>query len=159
MDPIFTYTNFVLQWELVVKSVINTGSPLNDPSVLHELYVEKRLSQRQMAGLFASSKTSVQRALIRFNIDTNRPGNRLRPNPVNIPYGKKIVHEELVDHTKEQRVISLISALKKSGVSNRGIALHLNERMIPTKKKSTKGWHHEMIRQILLRAENISQET
>lgn len=132
---------------------------MNDPSVLHELYVKRRLSQRQMAGLFASSKSAVQRALIRFNIDTNKPGNRLRPSPVNIPYGKKIVHEELVDHPKERRVVSLISSLKKSGVSNRGIAVHLNERMIPTKKKSAKGWHHEMIRQILLRAENISQET
>ena len=38
-----------LQPEIIINSVINTGSKLNDPSVLHELYVEKRQSIAQLA--------------------------------------------------------------------------------------------------------------
>ena len=151
VDPFVTYTNNVLHPEISIKSVINTRSPLNDPNVLHQLYIENRLSQRQMAGLFASSKTAVQRALIRFNIKTNPTGKTIRPHPTNTLYGKKIVNEALVDHPEEQKTIGLILGLKNAGGSNRAIAVHLNERGIPTKKKSSKGWHHEMIRQILTR--------
>ncbi len=107
-----------------------------------------------MAGLLASSKTAVQRALVRFNIQTNASGKRLRPHPVNVPYGKKVVNETLVEHPQEQKMIELVLDLKKSGVSNRAIANHLNARNIPTKKKAPKGWHHEMIRQILIRNSN-----
>ena len=132
LDLFSTYTNNIVHPEAQVKSVVNTRSPLNDPSVLQNIRSTR---------------------IFRFNIDTNKSGQRLRSHPENVPYGKKVVNETLIDHPEEQKPIGLISSPKSAGASNRAIAVLLNERGIPTKKRSFKGWHHEMIRQIL--AQNI----
>ena len=144
------YTNNVLHPEIIVKSVINTGSPLNDPAVLHDLYVQKGLSLKQMAALFASSKCLVRSALRKFDIPIRSVGIQQRPNSYNLPYGKKMAFGEVVDHPEEQKIIKLIVELHKAGSSNQAIAKHLDSRSIPTKKKN-KGWNRETVRQILIR--------
>ena len=151
------YTKNVLRPEIIINSVINTGIKLNNPAVLHELYIEKRLSIAQLAAYFSSSKCMVKNALNRFHIPIRTPGKRLRPSQYNIPFGKKIIKDKLVDHPEELLVVRKIITLHQSGLSNRNIAKKLNEQSIPTKKKSS-GWNHETIRQIIKRYKSKLKE-
>jgi len=151
------YTKNVLRPEIIINSVINTGSKVNDPSVLHALYVQKRLSLAQLAAYFASSKYMIKNALNTFGIPIRTPGKRLRPSQCNIAYGKKIINDKLVDNPEELLVIRKILSLHQSGLSNRNVAKKLNEQSIPTKKK-TSGWNHETIRQIIKRNKSKLKE-
>jgi hypothetical protein len=65
----------VLHQEPVIKSKIKTDIPSFNKAVLHDLYAEKNLSQREIAALFASSKGAVQRALVKHKIPMRERGS------------------------------------------------------------------------------------
>lgn len=149
VDPSVTSTNFFLRPEITILSNIYTTSKLYDKSFLHQKYIVETLSLRQIGALIFSSKTAVRNALIRFDIplrEKKTPPER-HGNP---PYGIRRVGGKNIVHKQERRVIESIVKMKDEGLSNRAIARILNELKTPTKKQG-KGWHHEQVRQILLR--------
>ena len=104
---------------------------------------------RQIAAEFASSKTAVRDALLRFGIPLKKTGND--PNRIhNLPFGKRCVTGKVVDHKGEQHIIRAIFKMQREGLSNSGIARVLTQMKVPTKQQGC-GWHPEMVRQILLR--------
>lgn len=66
-----------------------------------------------------------------------------------IPFGKMVMSDgiHLVDNPEEQAIISMVTALRKSGLSLRAIAENLNNRNI-TKRKGAK-WNHVNLHTIL----------
>lgn len=100
-------TGNVLHAKTVIQSRIKTGSVTFNKAVLHQKYAVERRSIRQIAAEFASSKTAIRNALIRFEI---RLRERWR-NPYrshNLPFGKKLEKGRVVDYEREQEVIRSI---------------------------------------------------
>lgn len=62
----------------------------------------------------------------------------------------------MVDYEREQEVIRSILKMHEGHLSNLAIARALTAMKIPTKQRRLK-WHHEMVRQILLRIEISNQ--
>lgn len=115
--------------------------------VLDELYIEKKLSAREIAKKISSSKSSVLDALKKFNIPI-REVHKPHGKQPQLKYGKKKIQGKIVDHQKEQRVISTIRKLRDEGLTLRKIADVLSEMKIPTKNKGIK-WHPQMVDRIL----------
>ena len=142
-------TGNVLHAKTVIQSRIKTGSVTFNKAVLHQKYAVEIRSMRQIAAEFASSKTAIRNALVRFEIplrDRARNPHRLH----NLPFGKKLVKGKVVDYEREQEVIRSILKMRGNGLSNTLIAQAFTAMKIPTKKRRLK-WHPEMVRQILLR--------
>ena len=102
-----------------------------------------------MAAEFASSKTAIRNALVRFGIPLNDKGksaNRVHA----LPFGKRCVGGIVVDHKGERQVIRSILKMHREELSNCAIARVLTELKVPTKQQG-RAWHHEMVRQVLLR--------
>lgn len=66
------------------------------------------------------------------------------------PYGYTRKGNVLTPDPEEQRIISKIRRMRRRGKSLRGIAKHLNERGIPSKRDAR--WHHSTINYILSNA-------
>ena len=66
------------------------------------------------------------------------------------PYGYTRKGNTLAPDPEEQRIISKIRRMRRRGKSLRGIAKHLNERGIPSKRDAR--WHHSTINYILSNA-------
>ena len=142
-------TGNVLQAKTVINSNIKTGSVTFNNAVLQQKYSVERRSMRQIAREFASSKTAVRNALIRFGIPLrSRCQNPHRLH--NLPFGKKLVKSRVVDHEREKEVIRSILTMRADGLSNGAIARILTAMKTPTKKCRSK-WHPELVRQILIR--------
>ncbi len=143
-------TGNVLHPKTTITSVVKTLPVTFNEAVLHQKYVLEKRSLRQIAGEFASSKTAIRNALVRFGIPINEKGTS--PNRVHaLSFGKRCVGGVVVDHKGEQRVISSILKMHREGLSNCAIARVLTEMKVPTKQQG-KAWHHEMVRQVLLRS-------
>lgn len=70
----------------------------------------------------------------------------------NIPYGYVAIHNELVEHPKEQIIVQKILGLWKSGQTPVSIAHTLNARGIGSRKKSK--WYPKTINNIIRRAQS-----
>lgn len=146
-------TGNVLHAKTVIQSRIKTGSVTLNKAVLRQKYVVERRSMRQIAAEFASSKTTIRNALKAFGIPLRgRWKNPYRSH--NLPFGKKVSKGKVVDYEREQEVIHSILKMHEDRLSNMAIARALTAMKIPTKKRRLR-WHHEMVRQILLRNRNI----
>ena len=153
MDRSDPGTGNVLHAKTVIQSRIKTGLVPFNKAVLHQKYVIERCSMRQIAVEFASSKTAIRNALKTFGIPLRgRWKNPYRSH--NLPFGKKLRRRKVVDYRREQEVIRSILKMHDARLSNMAIAQALTAMRIPTKKRRLK-WHHEMIRQILLRNRSI----
>jgi hypothetical protein len=64
------------------------------------------------------------------------------------------VNGAVMQHKGEQQVIRSVLKMHREGLSNNAIARVLTEMKIPTKQQG-KAWHHEMVRQILLRSKRV----
>ncbi len=142
-------TGNVLHTKTTITSTIKTLQITFNKAVLHQKYVLEKRSMRQIAAEFASSKTAIRGALIRFGIPlrvTGKSPNRMH----NLPFGKRCLAGKVVDHKGEQRVISSVLRMHGEGLSNCAITRVLTQMKVPTKQQG-RGWHHEMVRQILVR--------
>ena len=150
MDRSDPGTGNVLHAKTVIVSGIRTLPVTFNEAVLHQKYVLEKRSLRQIAREFASSKTAVRQALVRFGIPLNNKGSSV--NRVHaLPFGKRCVNGIVVQHKGEQQVIRSILKMHREGLSNCAIARVLTEMKVPTKQQG-KAWHHEMVRLILLRS-------
>jgi hypothetical protein len=142
-------TGNVLQPKTTITSMVNTLPVTFNEAVLHQKYALEKRSMRQIAAEFASSKTAIRDALVRFGIPLRETGKS--PNRThNLPFGKRCVGDKVVDHKGEQRVISSVLKMHGEGLSNCAIARVLTQMKVSTKQQG-RGWHPEMVRQILLR--------
>jgi|GEM_PF-1282758 len=142
-------TGNVLHAKTVIYSSIRTLPPTLNKAVLDQKYVLEKRSLRQIAREISSSKTGVRRALVRFGIPLRKKGQSSNRTH-NLPFGKKVIKGKVVDHEGEKRIIELVLKMHKEGLSNYAVARILTEMKMPTKQRGHK-WHHEMVRQIILR--------
>ncbi len=142
-------TTRVLQPKTIIHSGIRALPRTFEKRVLHQKYVLERHSMRQIADAFASSKTAVRSALLRFGIPIRDAGSSPHRTH-NLPFGKKCVNGRVEAHKGERRTIESIVRMHGEGMSNCAIARVLTEIKIQTKQRG-KAWHPEMVRQILIR--------
>ena len=151
MDRSDPGTGNVLHAKTVIVSNIKTLQVTFNEAVLLQKYAIEKRSLRQSAAEFASSKTAIRAALVRFKIPLRVTGKS--PNRThNLPFGKRCVGGIVVDHKRERQIISSILKMHREGLSNCAIARVLTEMRAPTKQQG-RAWHHEMVRQVLLRSE------
>ena len=156
MDRSDPGTGNVLHPKTTITSIVNTLPVTFNEAVLHQKYVLEKRSLRQIAAEFASSKTAIRNALVRFGIPLNDKGssaNRVHA----LPFGKRCVGGVVVDHKGEQRAIGSVLKMHREGLSNCAIARVLTEMKVPTKQQG-KAWHHEMVRQVLLRSKRVKDK-
>jgi len=150
VDPNYSGAINVIQPKTTLFSTIKTLHDHANPTVIHDLYVNKSLSVKQVAELTGASKGAILANLKRFDIPT-RAAHQSHGRPGNPPYGYHLVGGRLVSYAKEQRVIKLVRKMfVDQGATLSAIVRHLTAAGIPT-KKSRSPWHHEMIRSILKR--------
>ena len=148
VDPVSAGAIFVLHPKTTIVSSIKSNFVNLSKAVLHENYVEKGLSVRQIGVLHGVSKTKVLDALKREGIPVREKGSTAS-RPSNPPYGKRHYKGRLVDCPREKKIVALIHRLhKKEKLTFRAIARRLAELKIQTRSGSTK-WHHFIIRSIL----------
>ena len=154
VDPLKAGASFVVHPKTVLFSTIKTLNDHANPSVLQALYVEKRLSIKQVAELTGASKAAIVANLRRFKIPA-RAAHQSHGRPGNPPYGYHMVGGQLVEHPKEKKVIQAVRKMfLQKELSLCAIAKALTRDGIPT--KMGKGpWHHEMLRSILKREKLI----
>lgn len=150
MDPSKASAGNGLHPETALISTIKTLSDNLNFGVLHEKYVVERLSVKQIARQFASSKSGVLTALKRAGIPL-RASHQAHGRPANPAYGKRISKDQLVDCPAEQRVIRLVKKMAEGeGLSVTSIARKLTEMGVNTRGGHAR-WHHELVRTILKR--------
>ena len=144
VDLAITSAKNVLHDSLSINSnIYESISPLTK-SFLHENYIEKGLSVRQIAAQKISSKTAVLDALKRHNIPVRAPGNYTKNRKTIIErFGFRKVDGKLVPHPDESKVIERIIKLRQQGVGSSKIAKIFNEEGVPT--KTGKKWHDKTI--------------
>lgn len=155
MDQNVIYAKGVLhdtiQPQVTINYTVKTETPEFDRDVLHELYVEKGLSQRQIAAHLASSKTTIKEALDKAGIKQRSRGTGHPTNhPHILPYGVKFENGEICNDSFEQEIIAKIIEQHRHGMSIRKIAEWLTDQKIPT-RNNAKAWHPEKVRKILIK--------
>lgn len=107
----------------------------------------ERHSIRQIAIIVMSSKHSVRKELIKYNIEI-RGSSYHHGNPSMVKFGQRKVNGSLIINKTEQRTINAVRRMKDEGLSLRAIARCLDDMKIPTKNRGKK-WHPEMVKRIL----------
>lgn len=131
----------------IISSIKTLPDHLNY-RVLHEKYVEKRLSVREIARQLSSSKTTILDALKKLDIPLRLRNSSERPS--NPPYGLRHHKGLFVEDKAETRVIQKIIIPKyQHGEALTAIARFLDAQGI--KSKTGTHWHHQVIRAILRR--------
>jgi proline dehydrogenase len=132
----------------IITTTYITSSPINE-NVLKQKYEVERLSMREVATQLASSKTTIRKYLLKYNIPIRETGKA--SNLDSRVYGQKKISNKKMDHKREQRVIDSIIKMHKEGLSCRATSRVLNEMKTPTKKQGKK-WHHDTVSKIIQRA-------
>ncbi len=140
--------NHVFYNIILDKITLPSGLLLRSRSYLSNLYIKRNLSKREIAKRLNISHSTVIEALRKAGIHKNKPNN-IQKRKGQIPYGYDYKKGELIKNNKEQEIIGIIKQLKLNGLSLRGIARELNEKLIHTKNNST--WQANTIRKILQR--------
>ncbi len=151
VDQTDQYAESVLNPRFSMISEVYIGKPYFEEDVLKKKYLIEKLSIRQIAEEFSSSKSTVLKYLQLYKIKFKKRGSSelAKPNPA---YGERRYGNKLIKNQKEVEVIDLILKLHKSGQSYRAIARTLNKMEVPTRIRNG-GWHHEVVRSILIRVE------
>lgn len=149
VDVQTTRTEKFLRPKMSFISSICTLPLHRNKSFLHENYIEKGLSLRQISALCFSSKTAVREALLHYNIPL-RDKSQCHKNPAYPKFGKKKVKGKIVDYKKELQILETIKSMYITGNSTKQIATFLNQMKVPTKQQGKK-WYGETIRYILIR--------
>ena len=148
MDPVSAGANFILHPKTTIVSSIKTLSDHLNKSVLHEKYVQKGLSARQMSVLLGVPKSTILDSLKREGIPLREKGSTFE-RPANPPYGKRHLKGKLADDPREKKIITLIGRLySKEKLTCTAIARKLSELKINTRRGSTT-WHHFVVSSIL----------
>lgn len=148
VDATNQYAESVLNPQFSMESVTYITFPTISEAVLKEKYLEKRLSMREIASEFSSSKTHIRDLLLRHNIPLREPSKYHKDHSRS--YGKRVLNGRTIDFKKELRTIETIKKMHEEGMTARGIARTLDTMKIPTKQQG-KGWHHHMVVTILKR--------
>jgi hypothetical protein len=114
---------------------------------IQQKYLVEGLSANQIADEIDCSRMTVLDALVKFGIPVREPYYH-HGHPSQPRYGKKYQKRLLTSHQIEQRVIGVVSQLRKSGLTLRQIAQVLSDMKVPTKCHG-ESWHPEMIRRII----------
>lgn len=120
--------------------------------ILRHLYLEKRLSTRQISREFGSARSTVKEALGRFGIPIRPEDEAHRLNKGHLAYGERMINGQIVSHNGERKVIGKIVELRQSGSSFGMIVGWLNSRRIPTKNRKQE-WDRPTVFKILRKAE------
>ena len=122
--------NSVIHPEISIKLKVKTVGSTLDRAVLHDFYVKKGYSQRDLAALFESSKSTIRDALERFGLLKKCRNSKNASRNSAFPFGKKLIDRMLVDDDKEQEVLKQIIAMHRPGDGNAVIAWILNKNEI-----------------------------
>jgi hypothetical protein len=114
---------------------------------IRQKYIVEKLSSQQIADEIDCSRMAVLDALVKFGIPV-REQHYHHGRPSQPRYGKKYQKKIPVNHQIEQRLIEVVSQLRKNKLTLRQIAQVLNDMKVPTKCQGV-AWHQEMIRRIL----------
>ncbi len=135
-------------------SMISTyqSTPLyQNEDFLRHLYLEKRLSTRQISREIGSARSTVKEALGRFGIPLRSDDEAHRLNKGQLAYGERMVNGRVIPHLGEQRVLSQIVELRRKGESYGRIVGWLNSQNLPTKNQAEK-WDRPTVYKILQRS-------
>ncbi len=124
---------------------------LRSKSYLYNLYIKQSLSMREIARQLNVSHSTIIETFKRLGIQKNSSNNNTKI-PGQIPFGYSYKNGKLEKNEKEQEVIGTIKQLKSNGLSLRGIARELNQKLIPTKNNGI--WHANTVSKILERVGN-----
>lgn len=151
VDQADQYAESVLNPRFTMISEVYIGKPYFEEGVLKQKYLVEKLSVRQIAEEFSSSKSTILKCLKFYKIKSRKRGSLelAKPNPA---YGERRNGNRLVKNQKEVEVIDLILKLHKSGQSYRAVARTLNKMEVPTRSGAGE-WHHEVVRSIVKRVE------
>lgn len=116
-------------------------------SVFQELYVENGLSKRQISKQLLCSKSTVDKQLKIFSIES-REKSQHHGRPAQPSYGSQYRKGKLTHHLGEKRVVRTILEMHEQELSLRQIAKFLDMIGVPTKNRGKK-WHPQMIKRIL----------
>lgn len=115
---------------------------------LREMYLEKRLSTRQISRAIRSARSTVKEALGRFGIPMRPEDEAHRLNKGQLGYGERMVNGEIVRHVAEQKVLTQMLELRQGGASYGKIANWLNTKAVPTKNRASK-WDRPTVYKII----------
>lgn len=115
---------------------------------LREMYLEKRLSTRQISREIRSARSTVKEALNRFGIPMRPEEEAHRLNKGQLGYGERMVNGQIIPHKAEMEVISQIVALRADGLSYGKIVEWLNKQGFMTKNRA-ESWDRPTVYKIL----------
>lgn len=108
----------------------------------------EELSIRQIAAEFLSSKEAVRVGLLSAGIPL-RKQSKPHGRQSQVKYGQRRIQGKIVDHKKEQKIITSVQQMWEQGLSLRQIAKNLSAMGVPTKCNGQK-WHPEMVRRLTI---------
>lgn len=132
-------------------SIISTvqSTPLyQNEEFLREMYLEKQLSTRQIAGEICSARSTVKEALRQFGIPIRPEDEARKLSKGQLAYGERLVCGKIVPHKSELKFLQKILDLRKSGATYDAIAEWLNDQGVPT-KNGAKSWQRPTIFKIV----------
>ena len=140
--------NFVLYPENPNKIGVQTLPLFKNYAVLHEKYVEKGWSAKQIAKEFSSSHATVLLQLREFGIKMREKQEVARKPGHGLSYGQRVEKNRLVPHKGELENIKRMEQLKSEGFNHNEIADILNALGIPTKTGKAQ-WQGTTVTRIL----------
>jgi hypothetical protein len=120
-----------------------------NPIVLHQNYIEKGLSVKQMSVLLGCCETTIKKQLRHFNIKKKEV--REVRHKGNLKYGQKLISGKVSQHKQEANITkAIVDMYLEEGLAVTAIARLLTQMKIPTKKRGKK-WDHSVVIDILKR--------
>jgi IS30 family transposase len=121
---------------------------LRSRSYITNLYIKRDLPIREIARQMNVGHSTVIECLRRLGIHDKSTRKRVRFQG-QIPFGYNYKNGKLEKNKEEQKVIRIIKQMRASGLSLRGIARELNEKLVPTKNNGI--WQATTVSKILSR--------
>jgi len=114
-----------------------TVKSFRNESFLRKKYLEEGASLDEIAAQILSSRKTVRRYLLHYQIPL-RPPDKLVFEPER--FGTRRVNGVLLADTKENKAIDIIRELRQEGRTYREIVEILNDRKVPCRQKNDR-WH------------------
>lgn len=128
-----------------------------DKDFLHQEYVVKGKSAKQIARENGWSHATVAKYLLEFGMPPRSTGLRDYPRG-NAPYGARVVGGKLVVHKGEQAIIIQLNEMRSQGASYGDLVAWLNSEQVRTKNDAKK-WDRPTVYKILKRAESLTVDS
>ncbi len=141
------YATNLCSTEISVISRLYVVPQFKDENVLRTLYLEKRLSVRQIAHQLSCSRQSVKKFLTLHQVEL-RPEDKRKHGPPG--YGEKWKNHKVVAHSRERDTIEKMIRLRSEGLSYEKIASVLKAMSVPTKRRGER-WYGNSVYRILKR--------